>query len=153
MAGADARSAEGEGMTETRTVEKVLRIEAPPEIVWRYWTDPTRMAEWWGPPAALDARPGGSCVVEMGGGPVMRGEYIELVPFERLVFTFGWDPMPGGPDVAPGSTRVEVLLAEQEGDTLLTLRHTGLPAAHADEHDGGWGHFLAILAERAGAAA
>ena len=139
-------------MSETRTVEKVLRIEASPEIVWRYWTDPARMAEWWGPAAALDARPGGSCVVEMGGGPVMRGEYVEVVPYERLVFTFGWDPMPDGPLVAPGSTRVEVLLVEEEGDTVLTLRHTGLPAAAADEHDGGWGHFLAILAERAGAA-
>jgi uncharacterized protein YndB with AHSA1/START domain len=139
-------------VTDTRTVEKVLRIEASPEIVWRYWTDPVRMAEWWGPAADLDARPGGSCVVEMGGGPVMRGEYVEVVPFERLVFTFGWDPMPEGPQVAPGSTRVEVLLAEDAGGTVLTLRHTGLPSAVADEHDGGWGHFLAILAERAGAA-
>lgn len=139
-------------MTDTRVVEKVLRIEASPEIVWRYWTDPARIAEWWGPAAELDARPRGTCIVEMGGGPIMRGEYVEVVPFERLVFTFGWDPMPGGPQVAPGSTRVEILLADHDGDTVLTLRHTGLPAAVADEHDAGWGHFLAILAERAGAA-
>ena len=137
--------------SDTRTVEKTLRISAPPEIVWHYWTDPARMAEWWGPSADLDARPGGACVVEMGGGPVMRGEYVEVIPFERIVFTFGWDPTPGAPDVAPGSTLVEVLLDEQDGDTVLTLRHTGLPAAHAEEHDGGWGHFLAVLAARAGA--
>jgi uncharacterized protein YndB with AHSA1/START domain len=118
--------------------------------VWRYWTDPARMTEWWGPSADLDARPGGSCVVRMDGGPVMRGQYVEVVPFERIVFTFGWEPGPGRPDVAPGSTRVEVLLADQDGDTMLTLRHTGIPAAHADEHDSGWRHFLAILGERAG---
>ena len=135
---------------DTRTVEKTVRIGAPPEIVWRYWTDPTRVAEWWGPATDLDPRPGGAYVVEMGGGPVMRGEYVELVPYERIVFTFGWDPMPGGPDVPPGSTQVEVLLTENDGDTVLTLRHTGLPAAHADEHEGGWAHFLPILAERAG---
>ena len=50
----------------------------------------------------------------------------------------------------PGSTQVEVLLTENDGDTVLTLRHTGLPAADADQHDGGWAHFLPILAERAG---
>jgi uncharacterized protein YndB with AHSA1/START domain len=138
---------------DARTVEKTLRIEAPPEVVWRYWTDPARMTEWWGPAAELDARPGGACVVEMGGGPVMRGEFVDVVPFERLVFTFGWDPTPGAPGVAPGTTRVEVLLAEQDGDTVLTLRHTGLPATDADQHDSGWDHFLPILAERAATAA
>lgn len=33
------------------------------------------------------------------------------------------------------------------GDTVLTLRHTGLPAAWATEHAGGWSHFLPLLAE------
>ncbi|MBI2706607.1 MAG: SRPBCC domain-containing protein [Actinobacteria bacterium] len=41
--------------------------------------------------AELDAGPGGICVVDLGGGAVMRGEYVELVPYERIVFIFGWD--------------------------------------------------------------
>ncbi len=102
--------------------------------MWRYWTDPQRMCDWWGAAAELDPRPGGACRVEMGGGPVMVGEYVELVPHERIVFTFGWEPTDGVPDVAPGSTRVEVTLTADDGDTILTLRHTGLPAAFADEH-------------------
>ena len=81
-------------MTEpdTRLVEQTVRISARPETVWRYWTDPQRMCDWWGAAAELDPRPGGTCRVEMGGGPTMRGEYLELVPYERIVFSFGWEP-------------------------------------------------------------
>lgn len=76
----------------------------------------------------------------------MVGEYLELVPHERIVFTFGWEPAEGAPAVAPGTTRVEVTLAADDGDTVMTLRHTGLPGAFADEHRGGWAHFLPLLA-------
>ena len=118
-------------MTEpdTTVVEQTLRISARPETVWRYWTDPQRMCDWWGAAAELDPRPGGTCRVEMDGGPTMSGEYVELVPHERIVFSFGWEPGNGAPAVAPGSTRVEVTLAADAGDTILTLRHSGLPAA------------------------
>jgi uncharacterized protein YndB with AHSA1/START domain len=139
---------------EGAVVEQTLRIEARPETVWRYWTDPQRMCEWWGAAAELDPRPGGACVVEMGGGGVMRGEYIEIVPHERIVFSFGWDPTDGAPDVPPGSTRVEVTLtADGDDATVLALRHTGLPASSADGHRGGWGQYLPLLATAARAAA
>ena len=105
------------------------------------------MCDWWGAAAELDPRPGGTCRVEMGGGPVMVGEYVELVPHERIVFTFGWEPTDGAPHVAPGSTRVEVTLTADAGDTIMTLRHTGLPAGIADEHQAGWGHFLPLLVD------
>jgi uncharacterized protein YndB with AHSA1/START domain len=130
---------------DSRVVEQSLRIAARPETVWRYWTDPVRMCDWWGEAAELDARPGGRCVVEMGGGPVMRGEFLELVPHERIVFSFGWEVTDGAPPIAPGSTRVEVTLAADGEDTILTLRHSGLPDAHVDEHRAGWAHFLPHL--------
>lgn len=76
----------------------------------------------------------------------MRGEYLELVPHERIVFSFGWDPTESAPDIAPGSTRVEVSLTPDGDDTILTLRHTGLPVAFVDEHRTGWAHFLPLLA-------
>jgi uncharacterized protein YndB with AHSA1/START domain len=136
---------------DTRVVEQRLRISARPETVWRYWTDPHRMCDWWGTAAELDPRPGGTCRVETGGGPIMRGEFVELVPYERIVFSFGWEPTDDAPAIAPGSTRVEVTLAPDGGDTILTLRHSDIPAAHADEHRAGWGHFLPILADIAGA--
>jgi len=132
--------------TDTTVVEQTLRIAARPETVWRYWTDPERMCDWWGTAADLDPRPGGAYIVEMGNGGVMRGEYVELVPHERIVFTFGWDPHEGAPPVAPGSTRVEVTLTPDGDDTILALRHTGLPASARDEHRAGWSHFLDLLA-------
>ena len=135
-------------MTETDAgvVEQTLRISARPETVWRYWTDPQRMCDWWGEAAELDPRPGGTYRVEMGDGPVMVGEYLELVPHERVVFSFGWEPTDAAPAVAPRSTRVEVTLTADAGDTILTLRHTGLPTAFADMHRSGWAHFLPLLA-------
>jgi uncharacterized protein YndB with AHSA1/START domain len=130
-------------------VEQTLRIGARPETVWKYFTDPQRMCAWWGQAAELDPRPGGVCVVESSGGGVMRGEYVELVPHERIVFTFGWDPTEGTPAIAPGSTLVEITLTRDGDDTILVLRHTGLPAAHRDEHHAGWSHFLPLLATAA----
>lgn len=119
-------------MTEadTTVVEQILRISARPETVWRYWTDPTRMSEWWGAAADLDP---------------MRGEYVELLPYERLVFSFGWDPTEGGPGIAPGSTLVQITLTADGDDTILALRHTGLPTAAREEHRAGWGRFLPLL--------
>jgi uncharacterized protein YndB with AHSA1/START domain len=137
---------------QTTVVEQTLRISASPETVWRYWTDPERMCDWWGAVAELDPRPGGAYVVEMGGGGVMRGEYVELVPHQRIVFTFGWDPSEGAPDVAPGSTVVEITLTPDGDDTILALRHTGLPPAAAAEHRSGWAHFLPILVVAAASA-
>jgi len=130
---------------ETTVVEQTVRINAPPETVWRYWTDPERMCAWWGAAAEFDPQPGGVCVVEMGNGGVMRGEYVELVPHERIVFSFGWDPSEGAPAVPPASTLVEVTLTPDGDDTILALRHTGLPVAHRGEHAAGWGHFLSLL--------
>ena len=129
---------------DTTVVEQTLRIAARPETVWQYWTDPKLMCDWWGAAAQLEPAPGGMCRVEMDGGPVMRGEYLELVPYERIVFTFGWEPTDGAPPLPPGSTRVEVSLVAHDGDTILTVRHT-IPAVQADLHRSGWEAFLPRL--------
>lgn len=138
-------------MTDSNTgvVEQRLRISAKPETVWKYWTEPQRMRDWWGVAAELDPRQGGVCRVEMPDGAVMLGEYLELVPYERLVFSFGWMQTEGAPAVAPGSTRVEITLVEDAGDTIMTLRHSGLPEAFVEMHTAGWARFLPILATAA----
>jgi uncharacterized protein YndB with AHSA1/START domain len=135
--------------TNTNVVEQTVRISARPETVWKYWTDSQRMCDWWGVTADLDPRPGGVCRVETDDGIVMRGEYLEVVPYERLVFSFGWEPTDGAPDIAPGASRVEVTFVADEGDTIMTLRHTGIPDALADLHRTGWARFLPLLAAAA----
>jgi uncharacterized protein YndB with AHSA1/START domain len=135
---------------DTGVVEQTLRIGARPETVWRYWTDPERMCDWWGEAAEVDPQPGGTCRVIMDGGPVMTGEYVELVPYERIVFSFGWEQSGDVPEIAPGSSRVEVTLAPDGRDTILTLRHTGIPTRLAEAHHQGWAEYLPRLAEAAG---
>jgi uncharacterized protein YndB with AHSA1/START domain len=129
-------------------VEHTIRISARPETVWRYWTDPERIRDWWGASAQLDPRSGGICLVVLGGDAVMRGEFVELIPHRRIVFTLGWEPAEGAPPVAAGSSTVT--LTEDDGDTILTLRHTGLPPVARELHRSGWSHFLPGLAGAAG---
>lgn len=147
-------------MTDTNTehtdaggnlVERTVRISARRETVWKYWTEPARMREWWGVAAELDPRPGGVCRIEMAGGPIMRGEYVELDPFDRLVFTFGYEPTEQAPPIAPGATRVEVTFVEEAGDTVMTLRHTGIPNGFAVLHAAGWSSHLPALITAASA--
>ncbi|MEU5884074.1 SRPBCC family protein [Spirillospora sp. NPDC047279] len=130
--------------------ERTMRIQARPETLWRFFTDPDRLAQWWGQ-ADLDARPGGDLRVAMPDGPrpVMRGTFVELVPYERIVFTFGWEPAPEAPDIAPGTSLVEVTLAPDGEGTKLTLRHSGLPPSLGDETAEGWTHVLRHLTDAA----
>ena len=68
------------------------------------------------------ARPGGVYDVLIAGQHRGRGEYVEVVPFERVVHTFGWD-MPGNP-ITPGSTTVTYELFDEDGKTRVRSQHT-----------------------------
>jgi uncharacterized protein YndB with AHSA1/START domain len=124
------------------TIEQHVRIAAPPETVWSYWTDPVRLAEWWGTAAECTAVPGGAIRVEMEAGPIMVGAFTELDPPRRLVFTFGWEGNAPGEPLAPGSTVVEVSLTAEGDDTLLVLRHSDMPDTHAEDHTKGWAYYV-----------
>lgn len=127
----------------TDPLRNELRIAAPPEVVFPYFTDPARMVSWMGVAALLDPRPGGTFRVEANGRDVVIGEYLEVDPPHRVVFTWGFEG--AEPFVEPGSTRVEVTL-ESDGDgTRLTLSHHGLADGARDAHAQGWSHYLARL--------
>ena len=132
-------------MTETAattTIEQTVRIAASPETVWAFWTEPARLAEWWGIDAEVVAEPGGLFRVVMESGPVMRGTFAELDPPHRLVFSFGWEQNAPGEPLAPGSTRVEITLTPDDDGTVLVLRHSDMPTTHAPDHEHGWSHFI-----------
>lgn len=67
------------------------------------------------------------------------------------MFTFGREPGPGVPDVAPGGSRVEVELTPDGDGTVVTLCHSGLPATLRGETIEGWVYVLHRLAEEAAA--
>jgi len=77
---------------------------------------------------------------------VVVGEFVEIDPPRRVVFTWGWE---GNDAVPPGSSTVEVILTPDGEGTILRLVHRDLPEEQRAEHDGGWKHFLPRLATAA----
>ena len=128
-------------------VEREVRIAARPETVFEFFVDPDKMILWKGRRAELDATPGGVYRVEINDQAVARGEYVEIEPPSRVVFTWGWEGQESGPHaVAPGSSRVEVVLAPDGDGTLVRLRHFDLPEEARAIHGEGWDLYLGRLA-------
>ncbi len=129
--------------TESPAVVVERRVAAMPATVYAYLTDSERWARWQGAQATIEASPGGLFRILMGNGMCARGQFVELVPGKRVVFTWGWID---APDLPPGSTTVEIDL-EQDGDgTLIRLTHRDLPDDQGDIHRIGWEHYVARLA-------
>jgi uncharacterized protein YndB with AHSA1/START domain len=126
---------------EGRVVVEVL-VDASAETIFPFFTDPEKMVRWKGTRAELDPRPGGTYSVDVTHQALARGEYVELDPPTRVVFTWGWE---GDDAVPPGSSTVEVTLEPQGGSTLVRLAHSGLPEDKRELHREGWEHFGARL--------
>lgn len=134
------KTSEAEGV-----VEMERRIAARPETVFSYFTDLERFRLWLGFEAEIDPRPGGIFRVTQTGRSkvVARGEFVEVEPPKRLVFTWGWEQVEGLPEgingLLPGSSTVEVELVADGDGTILRLRHSGLPTdASRKVHMVGW---------------
>jgi uncharacterized protein YndB with AHSA1/START domain len=130
-------------MDDERPIEKELFIDAPPEEVFPYLTESRKYLLWMGVAVELDPRPGGLFKVDPNGRDVIFGEFLEVIPPRRVVFTWGWNepdhPMPAG------SSRVEIDLQPHNNGTLLRLRHFGVTGTLRDRHEGGWVHYLSRL--------
>jgi uncharacterized protein YndB with AHSA1/START domain len=152
-------------MTEPQTGEDAFRVgivitrvfDAPREHVWREWTEPEALADWFGGPdgevppssVSMDVRPGGPWSLTMLYGAERHeihwhGVYREVVEPERLVLTISDEP---------GDDRYElivvVLTALPDGQTEMVLEQRGL--MEPEEYDRarpGWSVFLDRLAER-----
>jgi uncharacterized protein YndB with AHSA1/START domain len=140
--------------TETEAIVRELQIDASPETVFAFFTEPDKLTRWLCDEAIVDPRPGGvNHQTHPGGGDYaagpyyMRGEFVEVTPPSRVVFTWGFD----NPDVniGPGESTVEVTLAPDGDGTRLRLVHSGLPEATRASHSEGWTELLAQLAAEA----
>ena len=123
------------------TVTATTRIDAPPEAVFPYFTDPALIVTWMGDHADLDPQPGGVFAVDMGTSPA-RGNYVAIEPPTRVVFTWG---MPGNETMPAGSTTVEVILTADGDQTVVSLTHYGLADDDRPGHKKGWDAFLGAL--------
>jgi uncharacterized protein YndB with AHSA1/START domain len=123
------------------------RFNAPAEAVFNAWTSAEVLRRWWPagsdwetPVADVDVRVGGELRLvmrspdgeEFGGS----GEYLEITPPTRLVFTWTWD----GHEGHEGTQLVEVDFREREdGTTSVVLTNRGLPDEESKrQHREGW---------------
>lgn len=137
---------------ETLAVTRELTIDARPDTVWEFLVDPLKAALWMGKKVEFDLRPGGLYRVEVLSGNVSRGQFVEIDPPRRLVYTFGWEPEGDAPfGMDPGSSRVEVDLTPVGDGTHIRFVHSGLPTQEAVlRHGEGWDHYLGRFVVAAG---
>jgi uncharacterized protein YndB with AHSA1/START domain len=130
-------------ISEINSVVSEVHIAAPPEVVFAYFVDPDKMTRWMGSRIHLEPRSGGRYAADINAQARARGEYLEVVPPSRVVFTFGWED---DQNVPPGSTTVEVTLVRDANGTHVRLVHRGLRAREMrEQHRDGWKHYLARL--------
>lgn len=119
------------------------RLNASPEKVYDAWTDAEKIVKWFGPDsgrverAEMDVRVGGRYVVvfrtEDGEQHHVSGVYREVVPDEKLVFTWAWRSTP------ERESLVTVLVRPDGDGALLTLIHERFfDEAARDRHEYGW---------------
>ena len=125
-------------------------INAPRDRVYAAWTDPAQLKQWFGPEnvqtrdLVADARVGGEfrwdLVDSEGEKMAMRGEFRELQPGKKVVFTWRWE------DDEVWENHISVVtveLSDRDGGTELRLIHEQLPSEQSrDGHNGGWNSAL-----------
>jgi uncharacterized protein YndB with AHSA1/START domain len=131
-------------------------FDAPRELIYRAWTEPERLAHWWGPTGfaltvrTLELKPGGifHYAMKSPDGDEMWGKftYRELAPPERIVSTLSFADRDGHPVRHPMSatwplaTLNTMTLAETDGKTTLTLRSTPIDATEQEKTTFRLGH-------------
>jgi uncharacterized protein YndB with AHSA1/START domain len=124
-------------------IHREITIDADPGTIFAFFTDAERLIRWMGVSANLDPKPGGLLLIDVMNGFTARGEFTEVVPVSRLVYTWGWEG--NKENVPPGSSLVEIDLLPTNGGTLVRFNHSGLPPEAVPGHEEGWDHYLARL--------
>lgn len=127
----------------THKLDRSVVIQAKPETVFRFFTDSARWAKWWGVGSSIEPCVGGKVLIRNPGGIETIGEVLEVVPTERIVFTYGFA---SGKPIPPGSSRVTISLEPCEAGTRLHLLHEFPDAAVRNDHVQGWRYQLALFA-------
>jgi uncharacterized protein YndB with AHSA1/START domain len=125
-------------------------IKAPRDRVYAAWTDPAQLKQWFGPEKVqtndLVVNPGIGGEVRWaltnpeGETMTCRGEYRDLQPGRKVVFTWRWED---DADWENQTSMVTVELKDADGGTELRLTHEQLPNEQSrDGHTGGWNSAL-----------
>lgn len=132
-------------------------FQAPPEKVFDAWTNPKALTQWFGPTdeftvplAEVDLRVGGAYRIQMkspdGELHTVIGTYKEIIPSEKLVFTWAWEAGSSCGDAEAGESLVTVRIQAQGSSTEMTLIHERFPDSETrDKHQQGWNGCLGRL--------
>jgi uncharacterized protein YndB with AHSA1/START domain len=144
-----------EPQTKERELVMTRVFDTPRRLVFKAWTEPERIKQWWGPrgfvtlSCEMDFRPGGLWRTRSkapdGREYVSRSVFREIMEPERLVFSYSWEDAEGKPK---HETLVTITFVEQHGKTLLTF-HQGVfeSVTSRDEHEEGWRSAFELLSE------
>ena len=149
-------AAQGAAANADRVIEITRHYPAPVDAVFRAWTDPAQLAQWWGPEGVtvphcdLDVRVGGrwrTCMAMPDGNEMwVEGIYREIIEPDRLVFTWSWDQEDGSRGL---ETIVSVEFEEKDGGTEMRLMQSLFEDAEACRlHSEGWTSSFVCLAEQ-----
>ena len=136
--------------TEKLSLEIKRLIKAPRDRVYAAWTDPAQLKQWFGPENVetrdliAEAHVGGKFQWDLtnpeGERLTCRGEYRELQPGTKIVFTWQWQD---DEDWETHNSVVTVELDDADGGTELRLTHEKLPNKESrDGHTRGWNSAL-----------
>src|SRR5260370_21053204 len=95
-------------------IEHEIHIQAPPDVVFRFFTEPAMHDRWLGQRATLDPRCGGIYRCVMNDTATLVGEDLEVEPPRRVGVTCGFE---NNPPVAPGRSPAHVTLNPDPGRT------------------------------------
>ena len=123
-------------------LDRIVVIEAPRELVFRFFTDENRWASWWGAGSTIDAKPGGKLLIRYPDGTEVSGEVREVAVPQRIVFTYGYV---SGQMIPPGGSLVTIRLEPDARGTRLELRHEFADAGVRDQHVQGWRYQLSLF--------
>jgi len=150
--------------TESKYLVVTSQLDAPPELVWRCWTEPEHLRAWFGPDAfaidvcTVDLRVGGRSFMDMrcldgeyAGKHICCGLKFEELAAARRIVAEGYFADREGNEVPPeyyGNTvwpeKVEMIveLVPRDGGTLMTYTETVLPLPLQEQN---WREFIAKL--------
>jgi uncharacterized protein YndB with AHSA1/START domain len=124
-------------------LDRTIVIRARRETVFRYFTDSSHWAAWWGAGSMIDPQVGGKVFVRYPNAIEAAGEVLALDPPSRIAFTFGFA---SGQPIPVGASRVTIALDDVAEGTRLRLVHEFPEVGVRDAFVQGWRYQLSVFA-------
>jgi len=124
------------------SLDRVITIRAPRDLVFSFFTDDAKWAAWWGAGSTIDPKVGGRVYIKHPGNVEVTGEILEIRRPDELVFTYGFA---SGMPIPHGASRVSIALETVGDSTRLKLTHAFADVPVRDQFVQGWRYQLSLF--------